>query len=535
MNRLCLLGVVFVLFVADACGEEASARRTSCLTIAKLVLPNTRIVKAEEVQAGKFPPRPPMYGEDTSIYRRLPAFCRVNAIIAPSTDSAIEIEVWMPSIGWNGKFRGAGNGGFAGYIDYFSLARAVDLGYAGGSTDTGNKGGGEDASWALGHPEKVIDFGYRGIHEMTLKSKSIVEAYYKTSPKHSYFESCSNGGRQGLMEAQRFPEDYDGILVGAAGNEWTRALTSEMFNGQILTIDPAKYIPATKLPTIAAAVLASCDNIDGISDGILNDPRECHFDPVSIQCKGIETSKCLTGPQVNALKELYAGAKDSSGKLIYPGYLPGGEEGTRGWASSIMGPSLEKNPLLEDGRDYFSNFVFANAKWDYKTFTVDEGLHMAVEKTGSVLDAANPNLKPFATRGGKLILWHGWSDSVVPPLSTIDYFNQVNIANHEPDAHSFVRLFMAPGVQHCGSGPGPDSFGWQPASDDPQHDLYLALEQWVENGRPPEKVIATKYDNGPAKHVIMTRPLCAYPRVAKYKGSGDTSNAANFSCDYQVK
>jgi hypothetical protein len=225
VNRLCLLGVVFVLFVAEACGEQPSARAASCLTIANLALPNTRIVKAEEVQAGKFPPRPPMYGEDTSIYRRLPAFCRVNAIIAPSTDSTIEIEVWMPSSGWNGKFRGLSNGGFAGFVDYFFLARSVTQGYASGSTDTGHKG--TDASWALRHPEKVIDFGYRGIHEMILKSKSIVEAYYKTPPKHSYFAGCSNGGRQGLMEAQRFPEDYDGILVGAAGNEWTRELTSE--------------------------------------------------------------------------------------------------------------------------------------------------------------------------------------------------------------------------------------------------------------------------------------------------------------------
>jgi feruloyl esterase len=537
MKRLTWLGFVLVLMVSETWGQEAQVNTPSCASLAKLTLPNTKITLAEQVEAGAFPP-PAEAGStpEAQIYQHLPAFCRVVAEVAPTADSDIKMEVWMPVTGWNGKFRGQGNGGFAGVIDYTALALAVKQGYASGGTDTGHAGSSTDASWALGHPEKVIDFGYRGVHEMTQKSKSIVEAYYRNAPTHSYFASCSDGGREALMEAQRFPGDYDGILAGAPAYDWTHLLTNAAHNAQVLLLDPASYIPASKLPAIDAAVVAACDKSDGVSDDILNDPRQCRFDPAALLCKDAETDKCLTGAQVTALKELYAGAHDSAGKLVFPGYLPGSEAGPGGWAPWITGLAPGKSLMFAFGTGYFSNMVYAKPDWDYKTFKVDDGLKLATEKTAQALNATDPNLKPFGKRGGKLILYHGWNDPAISALSTVDYYKNVMHATGERNAESFVRLYMVPGVQHCSGGPGPDTFGqfgWRPGmeTDDPQHDMYTALEQWVEKGTAPEKLIAVKYaGEGAARRETMTRPLCAYPKVAKYKGTGETSDAANFVC-----
>jgi len=538
MNRSAWLGFVLVVSASGAWGQEAGLNKASCTNLAKLALPNTKITLAEQVEAGKYPP--PLRSRLTSeaqIYQQLPAFCRVVAEAAPSADSDIKMEVWMPASGWNGKFRGQGNGGFAGEIDYTSLALAVSQGYASGGTDTGHEGSGTDASWALGHPEKVIDYGYRGVHEMTQKSKSIVEAYYKSAPKHSYFASCSDGGREALMEAQRFPADYDGILAGAPAYDWTHLLTNAAHNAQVLLLNSASYIPATKLPAIDAAVVAACDASDGVSDGILNDPRQCHFDPAPLLCKGAETDKCLTSAQVTALKELYAGAHDATGKQIFPGYVPGAENGPGGWAPWITGLAPRMSLMFAFGNGYFSDIVYAKHDWDYKTFNADDGLKLATAKTAQALNATDPNLKPFAKRGGKLILYHGWNDPAISALSTIDYYKNVTHTVGEQNTESFVRLYMVPGMQHCSGGPGPDSFGqfgWRPGMmgpDDAQHDMYKALEQWVESGTAPDRIIAAKYaGEGAARKETMTRPLCTYPQVAKYKGSGETTDAANFTC-----
>ena len=535
----CLAGSVLILFllVSSAFGQKAAPTPASCAALTTLNLPNTKIIHAEQVEAGKLtPPRKPYDPAEARIYPSLPAFCRVVAQVAPTPDSDIKIEVWMPASGWNGKFRGQGNGGFAGEIDYGGLALAVSLGYASAGTDTGHAAFAGDASWALGHPEKVIDYGYRGIHEMTLQSRAIVQAYYSNAPRRSYFAACSDGGREALMEAQRYPADYDGILAGAPANNWTNLLTTAVHNVQALILDPASYIPASKLPAISSAVLAACDASDGVKDGILNDPRQCHFDPAVMLCKASDSDQCLTAPQVTALKALYAGAYDSAGKQVFPGYLPGSETGGNGWGLWITGPAPGKSLMFVFGIGYFSNMVYEKSDWDYKTFNVDDGLRAAVEKTASALNATNPDLRPFGQRGGKLILYHGWNDPAISALSTVDYYNQMTAATGQKNAQSFVRLFMAPGVQHCAGGPGPDSFGqggWEPGMgpDDPQHDLYLALEQWVEKDTAPEQVIATKYPReGSASQQKMTRPLCAYPQQAKYKGSGDTSDAANFVC-----
>jgi feruloyl esterase len=288
---------------------------------------------ALQVAAGAFTPMTPVapwIANDAPLYKALPAFCRVAIEARPSADSDIKIEVWLPVSDWNGKFQGRGNGGFAGEIDYHALAVAVHQGYATAGTDTGHAAGGTDARWAPGHPEKVTDFGYRAIHEMTQTAKAVIKAFYSNHLQHSYFASCSNGGRQALMEAQRFPADYNGIIAGAPANYWTHLLTSAVWDAQATTSEEASYIPSSKLPAIAQAINEACDAQDGVADGILNDPRKCHFDPAAMVCKAEVTDKCLTAPQVTALKKLYEGPHDAHGERIFPGLLPGAEDGPAG-------------------------------------------------------------------------------------------------------------------------------------------------------------------------------------------------------------
>jgi feruloyl esterase len=530
------LAVVALMAVSGAIVPGARGAGQSCDQLAQLSLPNTRITSAQTVAAGAFAPpanTAPWLAGDPSFYKRLPAFCRVIAEDKPSPDSDIKIEVWLPTTGWNGKFRGQGNGGFAGEIDYRTLGLAVAQGYASAATDTGHAAEGTNATWALGHPEKIIDFAYRAIHEMTVIGKATTKAFYGDAAQHSYFANCSNGGRQALMEAQRYPEDYDGILAGAPANYWTHLLLSALYDAQTTTLDPASYIPTSKIPTIAKAVNEACDAMDGVTDGVLNDPRQCHFDPAALLCKAADSDSCLTQPQVTALKKLYEGAHDSKGKVLFPGFLPGGEDGQGGWPLWITGQAPGKSLLFAFGGGFFSDMVYDKADWDYKKANLDEAVAAADQKFASVLNATDTNLKPFESHGGKLIIYHGWNDAAISALNSINYYESVENEMGKQEAVSFMRLFMVPGMQHCGGGPGPDNFGQMglSTSNDPQHNIYMALEQWVEKGAAPSTVIATKQaGQGGAAAVKMTRPLCAYPQVAKYKGSGDTNDAANFVC-----
>jgi feruloyl esterase len=512
---------------------------TPCERLSQLALPNTKIVSARTVAAGAFAPPPslsPWMAGDPAAYKALPAFCRVVAQATPSADSDINIEVWMPVSGWNGRFRAQGNGGFAGEIDYRSLGDAAGRGYATAATDTGHAGSGLDARWALGHPEKVIDFGYRAIHEMTQVAKAAIQAFYGKGPAHSYFASCSNGGRQALMEAQRFPQDYDGILAGAPANFWTHLLTSAVWDAQATTLDDASYIPAGKLPAIARAVNDACDAKDGVADGILDDPRRCRFDPAAMLCKDGDAATCLTAPQVSALKKLYEGARDSNGRTIFPGFLPGAEEGEGGWGPWITGSAPGKGLLFTFGTGFFSDMVYDKADWDYKTANLDQAVKAADDRTARTLNATDPDLKPFKGRGGRLILYHGWNDPAISALNTIDYYESVVKTMPPGEVEPFLRLYMAPGVQHCGDGPGATSFGQAGATRaaDPQHSLQLALEKWVERGTAPSTIIATRYaetsPSAAAAEVKMTRPLCPYPQTAAYRGTGDTNDAASFTC-----
>jgi feruloyl esterase len=536
MRNVAVAVVASMLLVCGTYGQKTVPAAQNCERLAQLELPGAKITSAQTVAAGAFPPPPnatPWMAGSADFYKTLAAFCRVVAEAKPSADSSIKIEVWMPVEGWNGKLQGQGNGGFAGEIGYFGLGRSVRQGYAAVGTDTGHSAGGTDASWALGHPEKVKDFGYRGIHEMTRIAKAVIQAYYGKGPQHSYFGGCSNGGRQSLMEAQRFPEDYDGILAGAPANFWTHLLTKALADVQATTLNPASYIPSSKLPAIARAVNAACDAQDGVADGILNEPNKCHFDPEVLLCKEGDSDKCLTAPQIIALKKMYAALYDVKKREIFPGYLPGGEDGKGAWGPWITGEAPGKSLMFAFGTGYFSNMVYEKADWNYKDAKIEEALKAADEKTTETLNATDPNLTAFKARGGKLILYHGWNDPAISALNTINYFENVVGKMGGPETDAFARLYMAPGVLHCSGGPGPDSFGENGPADgsDPQHNMGLALEQWVEKGIAPSAIIATKKAGGDSgKSVKMSRPLCPYPQVAKYKGSGDSNDAGSFVC-----
>jgi Tannase and feruloyl esterase len=514
---------VVLAVVLPAAGRCAAA---SCDHLAKLDLPHTAVTTAESIPAGDY--RAP----DHHTYTKLPAFCRVAGTIRPTADSDIQFEVWMPATGWNGKFEGVGNGGFAGSISYQGLALAVGRGYATASTDTGHQGSGTSAAWAQGHPEKIVDFGYRAIHETAANAKSIIRAFYGGAPKHSYFSSCSNGGRQALMEAQRYPADYDGIIAGAPANYWTHLLVGAGWDVKATLADAESYIPAAKLPAIQAAALSACDALDGVKDGVIEDPRPCRFDPSRLLCPGPESDACLTAPQLTALKKIYSGPHNAAGRPVFPGYSPGGEAEPGGWALWITGSARERSLSFAFGTQFFKNMVYDPA-WDYHTFTVDGAVKAADAKMAAILNATDPDLKAFKARGGKLILYHGWSDAAIPAQNTVDYYESVVHQMGAKAASAFVRLYMVPGMQHCGGGAGPDVFGqWIAAPDDPGHDLAAGLERWVEKGTPPEKVIATRYKTGdkPESGVLRTRPLCPYPLAARWKGAGSTDEAANFVC-----
>jgi hypothetical protein len=506
----------------------AVAAAEPCESLMKLTLPATSISMAQPQPAGAF--TPPL-GKPLA---NLPSFCRVVGEIHPVADSSIKFEVWLPAAGWNGKFQGIGNGGYAGSIGFGQMADAVGHGYATASTDTGHAAGeGVDATWALGHPEKIVDFGYRAIHETAVAAKAIIRAFYGDGPRRSYFNSCSNGGRQALMEAQRFPEDYDGIIAGAPANYWTHLMANAAWDTQALLGQKGSYIAANKLPAIQAAALAACDALDGVKDGVIEEPARCHYDPAVLLCAGPESDSCLTAPQVAALKILYAPSRSTNGRQILPGYSPGGETEPGGWGPWIVGPAPEQSLMFAFGTQFYKNMVFDNAAWDYHSFNVDRDTKAADDKMARILNATDPELRRFKERGGRLILYHGWSDAAIPALNTIDYYRSVVAKMGANEAGSFVRLFMVPGMQHCGGGSGPNNFGQFGVSHvDPQHDVDAALERWVEQGTAPEQIIATKYmnDSDPKSELVRTRPLCAYPLVARYKGSGNTNEAANFVC-----
>jgi feruloyl esterase len=489
--------------------SAAAAIAAPCESLAQLKLADTTITLAEAVDAGALvlPASSPARPGDTP-FAGLPALCRVQATLRPSPDSEIKIEVWMPAAGWNGKFMGVGNGGWAGRISTPAMAAALKRGYATASTDTGHEGGG-GASFAMGHPEKLVDFAYRAVHEMTVKAKAIVSAFYGEAPRYSYWNGCSTGGRQGLKEAQRYPADYDGIIAGAPANHWVRLMTGIIWAAQATHESQPGNMSAKKLSMLHAAVLRACDADDGVKDGVLEDPTRCRFDPGTLECKNEDNGECLTSAQVAAARKMYSHALNPrTGQKLYPGMVRGSE---LGWD-----PVNGLQPL-GIASSHFAHVVFQNPKWDFRSLNFDSDVALADRLDQGLITATDPNLKPFFDRGGKLLHYHGWNDQQISPINAVDYYESVlgALGGYAKTGSSY-RLFMAPGVNHCRGGDGPSNF-----------DAVSVLEQWVESNKPPDRILASREVDG---KTVRTRPLCPYPQVAKYKGSGSTDDAANFVC-----
>ncbi len=473
----------------------------NCDGLRDLMLPSASINSAALVGAGEFVPAAGPSG-GAATFKSLPAFCRVSATLKPSSDSQIGIEVWLPASGWNGNLQSVGNGAWAGTISYPALATAVADGYAAASTDTGHTG--NNADFLTGHPEKVVDFAYRAVHELTLAAKGIVTAFYGNAPKYSFWNGCSTGGRQAFAEAQRFPNDYDGIIAGAPAFYATRLQGEQVWVAAEAHKDEAAYIPPAKYPAMHKAVLDACDALDGVKDGVLENPTRCHFDPAVMACKSADSPDCLTAPQVEFAKRMYAGPDG-----IFPGVEPGTE---LSW-NMLAGPKPMALAV-----ELYKYLVFNDANWDYRTFNAATDIAKAEKTIHGLMDSSDPNLKPFVEHGGKLLIYHGWADPGVPPLGSVNYYKSVVDTVGKKDAGS-VRLFMVPGMGHCQGGDGTDKFN-----------MVKAMESWVATNHAPDRIEASHMTKG---QVDKTRPLCAYPQVAVYTRSGSTNEAANFVCKAQ--
>jgi feruloyl esterase len=492
-----------------ACTSELgmpSSSEKPCEALVDMELRDSAITAATSVPPGGFvPAEPGPPSIPASLYQGLPAFCRVEATITPTPDSRIRFEVWLPAEGWNGKLMGTGNGGAQGAIFHFAMATPLARGYAVANTDTGHAGDGADWSFAVGHPEKLTDYAWRAVHEMTVRAKAIVEERYGTPARLAYWTGCSSGGRQGLMEAQRFPADYDGIIAGAPANAWIPLMAHTLLAQRAMT-DPGGNIPVAKLAMIQEAAIAACDGADGVIDRVAEDPSRCAFDPGKLLCADGDGSTCLTSAQLEWVRRMYRGAVNPrTGESILPGPEPTSEPE---WAAYAGGFPI--------GANWFRDLVMKDPGWEPLSFDFDRDVARARELERGELDATDPDLGAFAARGGKLLLWHGWSDGLIPARSTIQYHRAV-AAKLGPDVtRDHVRLFMAPGVAHCWGGEGPY-----------QIDALSALERWVEQGEAPERLLATRPLDGGA---TRSRPLCPYPQIAKYKGTGSTDDESSFDC-----
>ena len=461
----------------------------------------------------------------------LPAFCRVQGISKPTADSNIRFEVWLPAPeAWNQKFLSAGEGGFAGQIRYGgsgadgALDSTLRRGYAAASTDTGHEAA--DLHFAIGHPERGVDYLVRAKHVTTVAAKEIIARYYGRAPARSYFSSCSNGGREGLLEAQLYPDDFDGIIVGAPWNLQSRSTIAHLWMRQMLDA-PGAAIPAEKLLMVHTAVLKACDGNDGLSDGVINDPLSCRFNPESLRCSAGDGPDCLTALQVASLTKIYQGPRDPrDGSSIFPGFAMGQETGAFGRPDNVAG--------LPEG--FITNFVQKDANWDWRTYDVGKD-SAATLAAGRIGDAGSTDFAAAKRRSVKIIQYHGWNDPGIPPENSVRYYDAVTRANGGlAKTQDFYRLFMVPGMGHCGGEIGASTFGGAgqqpPPVRDSAHDMVAALEDWVERGLAPSAFIATK-SAGPAAEATapqFQRRLCLYPGVARYDGVGDPNAAASFVC-----
>jgi hypothetical protein len=485
-------------------GTEAAQQPVkSCESLMSVTLPNTTIDSAVvEAAAG---PRP--------------SFCRITATVThPPANDRVRVFIGLPMNGWNGRFQGVGGGGFSGGSPN-GVIGPVASGYAAGSTDTGHEGGSgrfaldtnNRLNWML-----IRDNAYLGIHEMTLTGKALVQAFYGQAPRHSYFNGCSTGGRQGLSEAQRYPADYDGILSGAPAINWTKLHMEQMW-GHVVMKAAGNFLPQCKFMAAQAAAVAACDAADGVKDGVIEDPRGCAFDPK--QLVGTSAGACgdFTAADAEVIRKVWQGPRRQDGSFLWYGLQRGADFG--GLTSTGGTPLTGRpNPIT---MEWWRYFLTQNPEWDWSVLTpasYEQYFDQSVEEFSAVLATDNPDLSAFRDRGGKVVLWHGWSDQLIYPEGTIDYYQRVQkqMGGAENTA-KFARLFLAPGVGHCAGGPGP-----QPAGQ------FDAVVKWVEDGIVPETLNAVRRDGSGA--VVRSRPLCRFPMVAKYKGTGSTDEASNFTC-----
>ncbi len=487
-----------------------------CDKLKPLSLPETTITAVEYVPEGLyefpsfFPGTPEAKNQPTAI--SLPAYCRVALVLTPSSDSHIESEVWLPAEDWNGKLLVVGNGGWAGSISFSAMAASLKEGYATASTDTGHKqqGRGFSGMFAYGHPEKIIDFGHRALHETTVKAKAVVSAFYDRRPKYSYYNGCSTGGRQGLVAATKYPEDFDGIVAGDPANPHIHLHAAGIALNMDLRKIPDLPLTPGKVAVLQKAIMDTCDLLDGVKDGILSDPEKCRFDPASLLCKEADSDSCLTAAQVQAVTRFYADTRTSKGEIIWTGYMPGTDL-QRTPLTMKSAPDAPPTAMLLDSIRILG---YQDPDWDWRTWDLDRDVAKADEMAGFI-DVHTNDLSAFKAHGGKLLLYHGWMDWGIPPGNTVNFYQGV-LSKMGRKQDSWLRLFMVPGMGHCGGGPGPDQFN-----------KMAVIERWVESGLAPDQILAYHVSGST---VDMTRPLCPYPKLAVYKGSGSTNDAGNFVC-----
>lgn len=507
IRRMVVCGAV----AAVATFVSAPLMAASCESVVKMKLADGRIDAAEVVAAGAFSvPGEAGGGAASAVYKKLPAFCRVTATLTPSSDSDIKVEVWLPVAGWNKRLQVVGNGGWAGSISYSALADAVAHGYASASTDTGHTG--RSAAFAVGHREKVVDVAYRAVHEMTVKAKVVVAAYYGGGATLSVWNGCSTGGQQGVTEAMKYPADFDAIVAGASAVHHLSLHVARVALDAYANRSADSDIPAAKYSLVHDAVLQACDALDGVKDGVIENPLACHFDPKVLACKGADSSSCLTAAQVETAQAIYAPVKNpKTGRELMPELLMPGSE--LGWAT-IAGP--KPNELALDALRYVE---FQDPSWDWHKFNAATDIDRALKADAGLLDATDPNLKPFFDHGGKLLMYHGWADPQVTPMGSVDYYNDVVKTLGAGVVGRSIELYMVPGMNHCRGGVGTDTF-----------DKMGAMEEWIAKGMAPKMILASHLVGGT---VERTRPLCPYPQVAAYKGSGSTDEAGSFVCRVQ--
>ena len=488
--------VLLVTMVMTPARAEAQKEVQACTSLTGHLLVDGTVALTEAVGAGEFTTPPGGRGGGRTL-GEVPAFCRVVARLSPARGSEILVEVWLPAVGWNGKLLALGNGGFAGSIGYQGLGSAVADGYAAASTDTGHTG--NDPAFAL-EREKLIDFAHRAIHEMTVAAKSVIAARYGASPQLSYFNGCSTGGRQALTAAQRYPADFDAVIAGAPANSTGRMTTQQLWTARAVLDDPAAAISEEGFASLHRGVLAACDASDGVADGVVENPVACSFDPGSVEA--------LTMPQAAAAANIYGGAINrSTGRTIYPGLARGSE---LRWTDMAGGEPFAY------ARDIHRIVINQDPEWDFRTLDFDRDLATIDARINSVgMQAIDANLEPFFSRGGKLLMYHGWNDPLISPFNSVNYYKDATATTPTLAADS-IRLFMMPGVNHCRGGAGTDTW-----------DQVAVLDVWRTSGEAPDRVDASHLTDGA---VDKTRPLCAYPQVAVYLGEGATNAAANFEC-----